>query len=513
MEANEFHRMIDQAFQHKRYDEVLEHYDAALGAGVFDQRLQNLAALAYFRTGRKARAIQLVENALKTSPDSPALNNNAGNFYRLTGHWSKAKVYLQKAYQALPTNSAIATNLAGVHAHLGEQEDAERIMLHLVRAKPNDVALYEQLFAIYSQYGNEEGAKSALNEILRREPNNAKAYYRWVVVNNSRSFDKALLKSIENLLKSPVLGSEDQAHLYFALAEIYRNSDEHEDAFQYYRMANSAALADFDADRFAERQRQVFDLVSGTAEPAADGQPARPVFVVGMPRSGTSLTEQMLDSHPEAFGLGELNVMHELVEELLQQDTPSEQWQDAEYREGLRRRYLDHVPGEAENCRVFVDKAPMNFQYLGLIRQLFPDAKFVYCRRHPVDTILSCYMQNFHRQLTFAFDLDDLCYVYLQSLRIMERWQADHGDAILELRYEGLVDDPAAQARRLLEHCGLEWSEVVLNPERNPRPVNTASGWQVKRPIYSSAVGRWEHYRPYLGRVLERLSHEKVPFE
>lgn len=228
-----------------------------------------------------------------------------------------------------------------------------------------------------------------------------------------------------------------------------------------------------------------------------------PLFIVGMPRSGTTLVEQILSSHPEIAAGDELafwgDRAHTYRMSAAGQIDPA--WVGTAARD-----YQALLRGISSTARRVTDKRPQNLNVLALIHTVFPHARIIHCQRHPVDTCLSIYFQNFTRKMDFAFDLNDHAAYYRQYLRLMAHWRTViPADRFLEVQYEDLVSDPEPISRKMIEFCGLDWDDVCLHPERNRRTVRTASVWQARQPVYRASVARWRNYEPWLGPLRELL--------
>jgi hypothetical protein len=235
---------------------------------------------------------------------------------------------------------------------------------------------------------------------------------------------------------------------------------------------------------------------------SADANPSeRPVFIVGMPRSGTSLAEQILASHPEVFGAGELSFWNGAARTLA-----ASRANGGNDRTALRRLADDYVRSLnrwSPDARRVVDKMPANFLHLGAIHAALPNARIIHMRRDPLDTCLSIYFQNFGTEHFYASDLDDLAHYYTEYRRVMEHWRSTlPPDGLLEVPYEALVESPEAWSRRMLEFVGLTWDPKCLEFHATPRTVNTFSKWQVRQRISRSSVGRWRNYEKFLGPLL-----------
>jgi hypothetical protein len=258
----------------------------------------------------------------------------------------------------------------------------------------------------------------------------------------------------------------------------------------------------------AEHHAFVDDLIKAyTAETIASigagaSDSMLPVLVVGMPRSGTSLAEQIIASHPAAYGAGELLFWTDAVRQ--HEATIRRGLIDLPARAELAKNYLSLLRSHAPGAERVVDKAPANLEFLGVIHSVFPKARIIYMSRDPIDTALSCYFQQFSSALSFTLDLGDLAHYSREFHRIMQHWRSVFpAGSILEVPYEQLVADQEAWTRRIVEFLGLEWDERCLNFHQTQRPVATASTWQVRQKIYQSSVARWRSYSKFIGPLRE----------
>ncbi|HVH84742.1 MAG TPA: sulfotransferase, partial [Steroidobacteraceae bacterium] len=333
--------------------------------------------------------------------------------------------------------------------------------------------------------------------------------------------------AIERALEAPRLPRQARIGLSFALARLCDERGEYDKAFLHCKRANDMKAADqaFDHEglaRHVDALVATFDRGFFAARRGLGSPSERPVFVVGMPRSGTTLVEQILASHPEVRGAGELAASNAMVEGLARLPNATAAGKaypeaagllDQEEAQALAERYLEAVgrdarEGEGGEPRRVTDKMTGNFMRLGLIALLLPRARVIHCQRDPFDTCLSCYFQNFLEPFPFTSELSRLGKYYREYERLMAHWRAVLPAPMLEVPYEALVADPEPWCRRMLEFCGLPWDERVLRFFATERAVQTASFWQVRQPIYLSSVGRWRHYRAHLGSLFDALGRE-----
>jgi tetratricopeptide (TPR) repeat protein len=317
---------------------------------------------------------------------------------------------------------------------------------------------------------------------------------------------------VRSLADRPDLDAIARASLRFGLGKAFDDLGDYAEAMRQYEAANrlrateqpdrSVLVAKYDKiiARFPiEAIAGARQLPSPLARPAND----LPVFIVGMPRSGTTLVEQILSSHPAVAGGGEMPFWAREDRGGLTSGIGSlEAGELSRLAEGYHAE-LRRIGPEA--LRV-TDKLPTNFERLGLIRLALPDARIIHCRRNPIDTCLSIFFANLTASHKFAWDRGDLAFYYGQYERLMEHWRrALPRDRFIEVQYETLIADREKETQRLIAFCGLEWDEACLMPERNGRAVNTASVWQARQPVYATSVERWRRYEPWLGELRELL--------
>jgi Sulfotransferase family len=310
---------------------------------------------------------------------------------------------------------------------------------------------------------------------------------------------------------------KERVHLYFTLGRSYDKSGAFDRAFELLSTANALERERWSYDVEVEEQYveqiietvdvELLDRLSGSGH-----ESTTPIFIVGMPRSGTTLVEQILSSHSGAYGAGELDAVSRVAGAILvmtpdRAGYPSGLMQlDSRDLDELGRLYVSSVSKLAPWAARITDKMPANFRYAGLIHLMLPRARIIHCRRDPADTCLSCYSTHFGGSLRWSYDLRDLGRYYRSYARVMAHWRRVLPPGrMLEVRYEDVIADLEGQARRLVEHCGLEWEDACLAFHENRRPVHTASIAQVRRPLYASSVGRWRHYEKHLGPFFDAL--------
>ena len=317
--------------------------------------------------------------------------------------------------------------------------------------------------------------------------------------------DSEWLKSAGEIATSGIDPLEE-ANLRFAMGKYCDDVNDFDRAFQNFKRGNELlklAAADYDRkgrSRFIDDQIRVYSRSAISNMESAGSSSAKPVFVVGMPRSGTSVAEQIIASHPSAYGAGELQFWERLNIDEVRITNGILGESD---RLKVAKKFMGTIEGASprDALRV-VDKSPLNSDYLGLIYSVFPNARVIYMAQSetPIDTCLSCYFQQFLTSLNFTFDLSDLVHYYREHQRIMAHWRAVLPSGfILDVPYEALVADQETWSRKILDFVGLEWQAQVLDFNTTQRIVTTASAWQVRQKVYKTSVARWRNYEKFIG--------------
>ena len=311
------------------------------------------------------------------------------------------------------------------------------------------------------------------------------------------------------------LGTEEQIDLHFALGKAFADVGDHQRSFEHLLRGNALKRQQITYDE--EKTLQRLERIRGvfTAEVLHDksglGCPsAAPIFIVGMPRSGTTLIEQILASHPQVFGAGELREMANLAGRIGGADAAAfpeaVQGLSGEDLRGIGEQYVQTVRRLAPDAERIADKMPSNFNLAGLIHLVLPNARIIHARRDPRDTAFSCFSLLFSGTLEFTYDLAELGRYYRAYLELMAHWrEALPQEVMLEVQYEDVVGDLEREARRIIAHCDLEWDDACLSFYKTERSVRTASATQVRQPIYQTSIGRWRRHEAQLQPLLREL--------
>jgi tetratricopeptide (TPR) repeat protein len=489
------------------YNEAVPLYEELLAANPRQPEALNNLGAALFKLGRYPEAEEILRRTVRMHPNFAGANSNLGNLLRCRGgHAAESEIWLRCAIKLNPKLLDARNNLGLTLAFLGRLTEAKAQFKKVLKIAPQNADALFGMGHVAAIEGSFRVAESMLKRALEVNPKLPSAIAAMASLRKMTPADKAWLDAAEQIASSRISPLEE-ADVRFAIAKYYDDVEDYKKAFQNYQRANElqkAAAADYDRDA---RKALVEDLMRAyTRETLAHIEPpasdsSKPVFVVGMPRSGTSLVEQIIASHPDAKGAGELGFWSNEIQE--RETVTRRGLLDESVRKTLAGDYLRALVARSGDALRIVDKA-LNSDHLGVIHSVFPNARFIYVQRDPIDTCLSCYFQKFSTDLEFAMDLSDLAHYYREHRRLMEHWRAvlPQG-AILDVPYAELVVDQEGWTRKILDFLDLEWSESCLDFQKTHRPVATASYWQVRQPIYKDSVARWRKYEKFIGPLLE----------
>jgi tetratricopeptide (TPR) repeat protein len=470
--------------------------------------------------GNKLGAVVEFEHCVRLAPGSAAAWNNLGEINLALGQPEAALTHCQEAARLNPGFPEARNSLGRALHMLGRLDEAEACFRDAIRLRPTFAAAHACLAGLLEELGAMDESLASLREAIRHDSRHAGSWGRLATRLGDKLSDSDR-SAIEGLLVAPGLTFDERWSLAFGLAHSFDARGEFDRAAGLFAQANALQRADFDARglgydpdahrSFVDRLIATFtgDFFERVRGYGLDTE--RPVFVVGMPRSGTTLAEQVLASHPRVYGAGELGLVRKTFEALPQAtghhaESPLDcvaHLNRASVRD-LARAHLDALNALNASAERIVDKMPENTLYLGLIAALFPRARIVLCRRDPRDVALSCWMTHF-AEIRWACDPDHIASRIIENRRVMDYWSSALPIPIFELDYEAMVADLEGVSRQLVAWCGLDWDPACLDFHKTRRPVRTTSVSQVRRPIYTSSIGRWKNYQRPLATMFEEV--------
>jgi Flp pilus assembly protein TadD len=492
-----------QAYAARRYDEALRLGQRLLSQGGEREEFLNLTALCLLALGRAREARQLAGKALKSNPSSVGIMLNAARMDLVLGNRRGAKRLAMGAARLASREARVLYQAALLCRQAGDYPTAMRLV---DRCQATDPKLAEARFlkgSMLLDQGHRASARRELEAALDLQPDHARA-----LADLSRLLDDQSEAGpwLERLRAMQARGASalDRSTAAFALADWHHRQQDWDEAAEAYAEANhlGAAARSFDLAAWERRQQETLARFDDLEPAGAPGQGAGSnlVFLVGMPRSGTSLCEQVLGAHRAVLAGGELTTAPSI-----ELDPP----RDASIAQ-LRQLYQEGLPAVGAGQRFVTDKLPMNFERVAFLHRLFPGARFLHCRRHPLDTVLSCYQQDFQAGVLWAFDLDAISRVYAQQHALMEQAANRLPDHVLTVDYEDLVTDLPGQAERMTGFLGLEIDDAMLAPQDQDRAVQTASRLQVRESVHTRSVHKWRHYEELLAPARDRLTRAGI---
>jgi tetratricopeptide (TPR) repeat protein len=531
---------VRQAFEKHKAGQLAEAY--AVYSDVLRVMPQHEGALHYMgllaqQSGKLQDALRLIRASLEVTPENPDALNHLGQVYIGLNDYAAAERCFRQALDFDADHIHALINLANCLRHAGQLEQALELYERATEIEPRDpicafnygitlnalgrprdaierltkateygdrnYVAHHHLGILFEQLGEFENANANYLAALRYQPN----YYESLAAllnSPEHEADDAQLDIAREALEKPNLPPDVRLRLEHALGKHYEKARDFDRAFRHFRNSNEVQKAIASPFDIASYSRQFDRLIEFyTAERIEQlaqfgSQDERPVFVVGLPRTGTSLTEQILSSHSAVHGAGELSYMRTIAERVDGLITESGSL-SKELIEQLSGRYLEGLgsksPGSASRV---VDKYPINYVHLGLISILLPNAKIIHCQRDPMDVAISCYTVLFKLGDDFTNDLMHFGQYYREYQRLMSHWSEVLPTKYFELQYEDLIREPEAVVRDLIDFCGLPWEEECLQFEKNERMVLTPSNWQVRQKLYGTSIGRWKNYEKYM---------------
>ena len=447
---------------------------------------------------------------IELRPDYPEAYSGLANVHAAKGDFNAAIAGFKKALELRPGFDAARLNLAAALFKAGDMDQAEDSYRNLIERAPEAALAQTGLGIVLLAKGELSGATEAFRAAVTSDPGEGEAWMNLASALGAEMPAEDIAKMSE-LTEDTRLTMEQRTALRFALGEVCDKRGETDAAFAHFRAGNDARKAAFDqlgkiydpvaVDENFGAIQACFNAEFIGSFPDAGNASEQPVFIVGMPRSGTTLVEQILASHAEVHGAGEVGSVSRLVDNFPDAMRELTAGSISDMADAVLAQLSEKAGGAAR----IIDKSPFQFQHLGLIRMLFPKARIIHCTRAPLDTGLSCFFQNFVADYPWAADLGHIGRYYNAYARLMEHWRSVLS-GIYEVSYEGLIDATEAETRKLVDFAGLKWDDACLSYYDTERPVLTASNWQVRKPIYTDAMKRAGRYEKHLASLADTLN-------
>ena len=480
----------------------------------FAEAHNGLGSALYMR-GQFDEAIGSFRAALGCNPGHAEVCNNLGNLYFDQDRLGDAETFLRRAIELKPDYTQAHLTLARVFIEQEDFETALEIHDGLLASSPASDQAWAGKANALDRMGRTQDAYDIVRNFAGDGPPPVDMMPLYANLASREHCQAEAAAEIEDMLVKSGQSDEQKRALHFTLGKLYDELGRFDEAFAHYEAGNRLRPSSFDPEKWQKYIERVIAFFSAErlAElPRADNISELPVFIVGMPRSGTSLVEQILSCHAKVHSAGELRDIGRLAIGLglgfgkTDHGARSSPNLDQESVNAAANRYLDRLGKQAGDATRLTDKMPLNFQHLGLIALLFPRARIIHCVRDPMDICLSCYFQNFSARNDFSFDLDYAGLYYRQYERLMAHWRKVLDLPMLEVRYEEHVAAPERICREMLDFLELDWDPACLQFHESRRFTKTKSKDQVRKPIYTSSSGRWRNYERHLVPLLEALA-------
>ena len=508
--------------------------------------LFNILGACYKSIGEIDGAIQMFDTATKIKPNYAEAYFNIGVIYYEISQLTKAINYYLKAIEANPGYSDVHNNLGIAYLDLGELDKAIKHLDLAISFRPDFPEAHNNLGSAYQEKGNLDAAVNSYKRAIKLMNNFAQAHNNLgIIQEKTGKFDDALLsysnainhepknvsahfnlsylktfnerdqqvQQMHSILSSDSVNQIDRARLCFALARVYEDLGETEKLFEYLNQGNGLRKQELNFSFNASNNnnnylKKIFTNSNEYKVESPKVAQISPIFIVGMPRSGTTLLEQIISSHHQVYGAGELKNLNEILIPIFQNQLNStDSVITNEIVSSVRHQYTESLLSLNVKEAIITDKWPLNFRYIGFILSAFPDAKIIHSKRDSIATCWSIYKHFFSDNANgWAYNLDDIANFYLLYEDLMKFWHELYPGSIYDVCYEDLTVNQELETRKLIEYCGLGWDESCLNFQKNSRVVETASVSQVRREMFQGSSENWKKYKQYLGPLVDKLS-------
>ncbi len=493
---------------------ALEIYDFILAQFPGQAVVHNNRGAVLQKMKRYEAALAAYVAAIALKSDYANAYYNRGSVLKLLGRYDEALASFDQTLMLQPDHARALNSRGTVLQEIRRLEEAMASYDRAVASRPDYAEACNNRGTALVSLGNMAEAEQMFQKAAALKPDFPDPLYNLANIRRYQDADHPDARKIRALLERPEISSGDQEYLLFALGKIYDDCANYPAAFECFQQANrirnaQVAYQPGEVTKLADESMAVF-TETFLAQVSRRGSDSRvPLFIVGMPRSGTTLLASVLSNHAAVASAGELSAMRQLAASLSSSTGGNISYPravlqvDPALAARLVRDYESQlIRGLGRDATYVIDKNPLNFWHLGLIAALFPEARIIHCTRHPFDTGLSNYFRRFPLYLDYAFDLGNIGHFYNEYLRLMAHWRQIGVLHMLEVSYEDVILNTEPTVHRVLDFLGLDWDERCLLPHTNPNPVESASQWQVRQPIYRHSLGRWRHYESQLAPLI-----------
>jgi tetratricopeptide (TPR) repeat protein len=482
-------------------------------------RIKNEYPNAHYNLGNALLSIKKYDDAIKHFESAVVFNPEFAQAYYNLGLANKrikndfeAGLNFDKALAIKPNYVEAANDRGAIFQNIGDHENAIKYYQKALAINPNLADAYNNIGINEKQLSKDDNAIKSFERAISVDPNFADAYFNLSLFKHY-TLSKNQVAKMQSILITDGVSQSDLISINFALAKMHEGLDNLDKFLSYLHEGNRLRKKELNysidtAHKLFSIIYENFNLLPNSNNQSLQNitQTKRPIFILGMPRSGTSLVEQIISSHKEVFGAGEINTLiTPILEKMLSNEKDKNIFSDKDLF-SMRKKYLDSLAQLSTSANVVTDKTPANFQYIGIILSMFPDAKIIHLKRDPRAICWSIYQSNWYENgYRFSYNMDDLVTFYGLYSRLMEFWHKKFPEKIYDICYEDLTTNQEEETKKLLEYCELDWDENCLNFHKNKRPVKTASSFQVRQKMYQGSSEAWKKYESHIQPLIDGL--------
>ncbi len=476
--------------------------------------LINLIGSSYQKLGNNKKAVEIFLHILNLDNKNISAYNNLGNVFKTMKIFDEAEKNYKKALEINPDFVNTITNYGNLCFELNNYEDAIKNFKKAITIDNKAMQAYYNLGLVYQSIGDFKKAIENFEIVLKLSPSHTNAD-KMISRLTKYSKNHPHIKQMEEKINDIKLKEFQKSHLYFALGKAYEDFDDFNTSFKYIKLANDykkkVIRYDLSNDLKTFKELKEYFLNYKFEFNTKDLKNKKVIFIVGLPRSGTSLVEQIISSHSKIYGCGELDYMTRIIAENFYTknifDGNKFKNLDIVKKEQIAKNYINYVEKFEPSKLIYTDKAPLNFIWIGIIKILMPNAKIIHCQRNSKDNILSLYKNDFDDRLNFTYDFEDLFNFYKEYLELMNFWKSKLNKEIYDIKYENIVLSPEDEIKKLLNFCELDFEKECLSFYNNKRPIKTVSSAQARQPLYNKSISSYKNFEKYMKEVFDKIDN------
>ena len=461
----------------------------------------NLLSFAYQKSGKIEKSIDIMNEALALNPNNANFLNNIGTCFYMLHKYSKAEKYFKKGLKIDNQHLHILNNLGNLKRETYKVEESIEYYKKVLSVQSDAVPTLFNLVGIYRITNQKENSKQYCKKILKLNKKFTDADRQYSLVHKYVENDPHLIEMLEKI-KDDDLNNLERSHLYYGIHKAFEDVNDYINAFKYLKIGNDLLKKETKYN-FSQDEKRINNFVNfykRNKKIKASGDHRNLIFIVGMPRSGSSLIEQIIATHKKVFGGGEIPYIQEIADKIIKEEKI-----DVSLMSNYKNLYLSLIEELDNSNSYFTDKELLNFNNVGLILNLFPNAKIINCKRNPVDNCWSIYKNHFPIKTQFVNDFNDITKFYKLYLNTMDFWQREFPENIFNLNYEDLLENPKNQIEKILNFCDLEWDKNVMSHHKSSRMIRTLSFDQANKPISKKISNTIKNYKDMIGDLIKEL--------